>query len=207
MNPTDETYQSLNKAYNFFNEEFFKGKLPTCLITMQRKSKARGYFCPERFEARGSNLFKVHEIALNPSLFKDRTDIDILSTLLHEMVHLWQQENGQPSRRNYHNREWAAKMEEVGLIPSNTESEGGRRTGQSMSHYVQIGGKFDLLIKKYLKENKPTLYEDRPVLKATRVNKKSKIKYSCPHCSLNAWGKPGIKIMCGEDKQLLVAEE
>ena len=38
-----------------------------------------------------------------------------MGTLVHEMVHFWQQEFGTPSRRGYHNREWADKMEALGL--------------------------------------------------------------------------------------------
>ena len=52
------------------------------------------------------------EIALNPATFHDRTAEEILSTLVHEMVHLWQHHFGTPSRASYHNREWAAKMKE-----------------------------------------------------------------------------------------------
>jgi hypothetical protein len=33
-------------------------------------------------------------------------------------------------------------MEEVGLIPSSTGAPGGKRTGQSMSHYIDPDGKF-----------------------------------------------------------------
>jgi hypothetical protein len=44
----------------------------------------------------------------------------ILSTLVHEMVHVWQETYGNPSRRGYHNRQWAEKMREVGLQPSST---------------------------------------------------------------------------------------
>jgi predicted SprT family Zn-dependent metalloprotease len=44
----------------------------------------------------------VHELALNPDSFIGRTDEMILSTLVHEMVHVWQQTYGKPPRRSYH---------------------------------------------------------------------------------------------------------
>lgn len=198
-NPTEETYKTLNLAYDFFNRELFSGKLPPCLITMQRKSKARGYFCAERFEARKEDAHFVHEIALNPSHFKDRSDEEIISTLVHEMAHLWQEEYGKPPRRGYHDREWASKMDEIGLVPSNTEEEGGRRTGQSMSHYIDPNGRYARLIATFLETAKPLYCQDRPVIKA-KTKSKNKIKYTCPTCGMNAWGKEEISIVCGTDK-------
>ena len=67
---------------------------------------------------------------------------ETLSTLVHEMVHLWQQHHGKSGRGRYHNREWAEKMKQVGLYPSNTGKPGGREVGQQMTHYVIEGGAF-----------------------------------------------------------------
>jgi len=198
-NPTDETYKTLNLAYAFFNRELFEGKLPNCLITMQRKGKSRGFFCPERFESRKPDTFSIHEIALNPSHFKDRSDEEIISTLVHEMAHLWEQEFGNPPRRGYHGKEWGAKMEEIGLIPSNTGEEGGRKVGQSMSHYIEEGGRYERLIKVFLASHSGLEYQDRPMAEAAKAKKKNKIKYTCEECGLNAWGKPGANIKCGDD--------
>lgn len=205
-NPTAETYATLNDAYDFFNRELFEGKLPGCLITMQRKSKARGYFCPQRFEARKEESHYVHEIALNPNCFRDRTDEDIISTLVHEMVHLWQQEFGKPSRGNYHNGEWADKMEDIGLIPSNTEEEGGARTGSAMSHYIDKAGRFYRLVGAFLDGKKMIYYQDRLVNKP-KSKSKNKVKYTCPECGLNAWGKENIRILCGNDENELIKVE
>lgn len=198
-NPTDETYKTLNLAYDFFNKELFGGKLPSCLITMQRKSKARGYFCPDRFESRKESKFHVHEIALNPKFFNDRTDLDILSTLVHEMCHVWQQEFGSPSRNNYHNKEWAIKMDEVGLTPSNTGEEDGRRTGQSMSHYVEKGGKYEKAANVFFASHSPMLFQDSPEGLKPKVNR-NKTKYVCLSCGLKAWAKPSATLICGNCK-------
>jgi hypothetical protein len=42
-NPTTITYKSLDEAYAFFNRKLFAGRLPSCLITMQRSKSAYGY--------------------------------------------------------------------------------------------------------------------------------------------------------------------
>ena len=40
-----------------------------------------------------------------------------------------------------YDRQWAAKMREIGLQPSSTGEEGGKETGQSMSHYIIPDGR------------------------------------------------------------------
>ena len=108
-NPTAKTYAALNRAFDFFNDRLFGGELPACLVTLQRKNKAYGYFAGGRFGSKDGTEI-TDEIALNPSHFKSRTDEQSLSTLAHEMAHLWQHHFGKPSRAGYHNKEWAAKM-------------------------------------------------------------------------------------------------
>src|ERR1700759_317531 len=95
IDPTRITYTGLTEAYDLFNERLFVGKLPRCLITMQRKRGAYGYFSSKRFGTRdGSEI--TDEIALNPKHFRKRTDQETLSTLVHEMCHLQQAHFGKP---------------------------------------------------------------------------------------------------------------
>jgi predicted SprT family Zn-dependent metalloprotease len=124
-------------AFDYFNAALFGGELPRCILNFSRHSnRANGFFAPERW-SRGTE--HTHEISLNPDLL-NRPLLACMSTLVHEMAHLWQHAEGKPSRRTYHNAEWAQKMEDVGLMPSHTGEPGGRRTGQKMSHYVIEGG-------------------------------------------------------------------
>src|SRR4029453_5096443 len=90
---TLKEYQGFQKAYDFFNRELFGGSLPQVLVTLQRHAKTRGYFSPQRFNGR-IHKAAVHELALNPDGFAGRTDEMILSTLAHEMAHVWQQTHG-----------------------------------------------------------------------------------------------------------------
>ena len=54
------------EAYDFFNARLFGGRLPRCLITMQRQKKAYGYFAGGRFgTVDGAEV--TDEIALNPA--------------------------------------------------------------------------------------------------------------------------------------------
>jgi SprT-like family len=144
---TPAQYRAFQEAYDFFNAELFAGSLPHVLVTLQRNAKARGYFSPDRFTARTEKA-AAHELAMNPDSFTGRTDAEILSTLAHEMAHVWQQSHGTPPRRCYHDRQWAEKMKEIGLQASDTGHVGGKETGQSVSHYIIPGG---LYAKSYAK--------------------------------------------------------
>jgi predicted SprT family Zn-dependent metalloprotease len=138
--PTEQVYTELQHAYNVFNAQLFDGQLPPCLITMQRKNRTYGYVSGERWNNLAGTV--TDEIAMHPMHCATRSAEELLSTLAHEMVHLWQHHCGKPSRRAYHNREWAEKMEAIGLEPSDTGCPGGKRTGQHMSQYIRDGGPF-----------------------------------------------------------------
>jgi hypothetical protein len=129
--PTTQTYTSLTTAYDFFTRELFAGGLPPCLITMQRHKGAFGYFSGERFASVVDPKEITDEIALNPFHFATRKSEEVLSTLAHEMVHLWQHHFGERPRKGYHDRQWASKMREIGLIPTDTGEAGGKETGQA----------------------------------------------------------------------------
>ncbi|WP_262300132.1 SprT-like domain-containing protein [Microvirga sesbaniae] len=207
--PTATTYEALNRAYAFLNDRLFSGTLPACLITMQRKAKTYGYFAPQRFGGRDSAEI-TDEIALNPSHFKERSDRESLSTLAHEMAHLWQQHYGKPSRTAYHNKEWAAKMIEIGLHPSDTGQPGGKQTGQKVSHYIIDGGPYCRAYAELAAQGFPPLYVELwSDADARKAKKKaaSKTKYTCPDCAANAWAKPGTKLICGDCETAMEAEE
>lgn len=192
MPPTTEQFSSYQVMFDHFNRELFGGQLPHVILNFSRDLKrAVGYYAVNRWE---SEAKKVDEITLNPDHLK-RGPQATAATLVHEMVHLWQQSCGKPSRSGYHNKEWADKMEAVGLIPSSTGQPGGRRVGQRMTHYVAEDGAF-LRSFKALALALPWQSEGRRV--ATTKYEKAKVKYSCAQCGTNVWGKPGLQIGCME---------
>jgi predicted SprT family Zn-dependent metalloprotease len=209
--PTRKTYASLDAAYDHFNRALFGGTLPPCLITMQRHKGAYGYFSGERFASIDDPRDITDEIALNPAHFATRTPVKILSTLAHEMVHLWQHHHGKPSRSGYHNKEWAAKMRLCGLIPTDTGAPGGKDTGQKVTHIVEEGGRFDKACAAFLARQGTILYHDRAgegeAAKTRRKKAASKTRYTCPECSLNAWAKPDANLWCGDCQEPMEAEE
>ena len=87
-------YSGFQRAYDYFNRKLFDGTLPQVLVTLQRKPKMRGYFWAQQFQGRAATATTTDELALNPDHFTGRTDKEILSTLVHEMAHVWQQQFG-----------------------------------------------------------------------------------------------------------------
>jgi|LSQA01.1.fsa_nt_gi hypothetical protein len=225
---TTVQFKTLDDLYAFYNLALFAGTLSDCIINMSRHSGTYGFFASGRWKAEDSGDRKlVHEISLNPDHL-DRPFVQWHATLVHEMVHLWQEDHGHPSRGNYHNKEWAWKMEEVGLIPSETGQPGGKKTGQSMTHYVNPDGLFLQTFNRLTTETLEALkLKYLPAMPAPDIARpgragtagtggvaglaggeeggeagavekyNSKTKYSCP-CGTNVWGRPGLKIRCGE---------
>ncbi|MDF3889010.1 sprT domain-containing protein [Cupriavidus basilensis] len=138
--PTSEAYTELQSAYDFFNGELFDGSLPACLITLQRDKRSYGYFSASRFvNADGAT---TDEIAMNPAYFATVPLIEILQTLVKEMVHIWQLHHGKPGRGRYCNKQFAEKMKSLGLVPTSTGEPGGAEVGDKVMSYPGPGGRF-----------------------------------------------------------------
>lgn len=146
---------------------------------------------------------------MNPIHFGSREPEEVVSTLVHEMTHVEQEHFGKPSRRGYHNKEWGRFMKQIGLYPSNTGKPGGKETGQQMMHYVIAGGQFEAACSELI-ENGFTLNwaEVDPSPKTVdgpegsidgpKVDASNRVKFVCPGCKANAWGKPSLKLICGK---------
>lgn len=217
----------LECAYAFFNDVFFDSKLPPVVLTMHRCRGAYGYLAPKRFARADGTL--CSELALNPDHF-DRyladgivdpnSEARVVSTLLHEMCHEWLEhpelnEGKEAPRRAYHCWRFANLMESVGLMTSTTGEPGGKRVGQSMSHYIMPGGCFEeafkvmkhlgfsLLVKSYDRMHVPT--GALPTVLAplgtvptlvVHAPKPRPVGYVCPLCAGKAKALPGSRLVC-----------
>jgi len=219
LTPTEEQFLALNKAYKYFNRKLFKNSLPGCMLNFSRKKNTHGFLAPQRWRRVEEKKHSTHEISLTPITLY-RTPKEVFSTLVHEMTHLWQWEYGNPSRNGYHNKEWANKMEEVGLMPSHTGKPEGKRTGQKMTHYIIVGGNyesaFNKMNKKYTlpftslegdimasllngsdKSQKGSDGGEEPKrIQKLMPRSRNKTKYSCSNCDINVWGRPKINLKC-----------
>ncbi|MEW8063271.1 MAG: SprT-like domain-containing protein [Candidatus Thiodiazotropha sp.] len=212
IKPTKETYGRFQLAYDVLNKHLFSGKLPDCLITLQRRKRSYGYFCGNRFGREDGKV--TDEIALNPSHFRERLLKEVLATLAHEMVHLWQHHHGKPGRGRYHNREFADKMKSIGLQPTDTGEEGGKETGDSVHHIVVPAGPFDNVANTLLARGFKITWIEQPRLTpnaaegtagenaspAQESKSGKRVKYVCPKekCETAAWAKHDAHLMCGD---------
>lgn len=218
-NKTESTFQQNSKAlksptiqqnkiyqdlYDFFNSELFENKLPNVILNFSRMRGSKGFFINSKIWKNQKNQKKtLAEINLNPIFLIQGNIKDVCSTLVHEMVHLWQFYFGKFGKHGYHNKEFSKKMESVGLITSSTGEEGGERLGKKMTHYILKDGLFFESYKKIKKNKKfPWLMNlDKIKLgktKKAKVDLKTNIKqtYFCPTCDIRVWGKRGLAIIC-----------
>lgn len=92
-------------------------------------------------------------------------------------------------------------------MPSDTGQPGGRRTGQKMTHYILDCGRFQMEADKLINSGFKLNWQSRSMDARQKPPQKSKVKYSCPDCGQNAWGKPDTKLICGECEQPMESED
>lgn len=202
MTPTTEVYQTLQQAFDHFNKELFANRLPQPILTLAHNSrkKINGYYRAKAFTSRDGNI--TDEISLDPFAFSTKTDKELFSVLVHEMVHLWQFNLATKTSKTAHDRIWANRMELIGLMPSSTGEPGGKRTGARVTHYIIKDGAFE---KAFNKLDLPVNWRGGDLTRALKKKgKPRRTKFTCPSCHANAYGKASLYIKCGycnEDMQ------
>ena len=108
-----ETAVMLYQWAERFNTCFFGSEMPDALLSFERMDHRILAAYTLKRNAQGL----LYEITFNVNHL-ERPLWETLETLLHEVVHLWQQNYGQnPVTRNYHNLEFVARCEQLGLHP------------------------------------------------------------------------------------------
>lgn len=201
--PSVDQITSFQAAFDYFNSNLFQNTLPQVILNFSRTgSKTIAFYAPKRWEQKTQatgdpSMEPLDEISLSPK-YLGRTYEQIFSSLVHEQCHLWQFTCGNPSRRGYHNREWAEKMKEVGLQPDDGT---GKETGQSVSHRIVQGGPFQKSYQQMPENFKLPwrVFVERPPDGGGKPPPKKggkRIKYTCSVCGSNVWGKPDLEIIC-----------
>ena len=204
--PTIQNMTSFQAAFDFFNQELFGNSLPQVILNFSRSgSKTIAFYAPKRWQ-QGEEVSQeaLDEISLNPK-YLGRTLDKIMSSLVHEQCHLWEQAvSGKPSRRSYHSRQWASKMQEIGLQPDDGT---GKETGQRVSHTIIDGGAFQKIFEsmpeefalpwRVFVEMEEATGGEAGKAPATKSKSGKRFKYNCS-CGVNIWGKEGLRVICGE---------
>lgn len=205
-----DVYTELRQLYDACNTALFADRLPPCMLVLRAHRRAYGFFQPACWgpfhTERGGEL---DTLALNPAAFHDRTEEEVVSTLVHEMCHLWQEHYGEhPAKKGYHNAEWGQRMLTLGLYPSATGQPGGKRTGLRVSHYILDPGAFHTAYLALVTATAGPLlsWQEIPRLEPVKEQPK-KVKHTCPTCGeVKAWAVMGTPLCCGSCETALVTE-
>lgn len=190
-------YEYLYKSFDWFNEQLFDGDLPPVVFTIgANKARRAGHYRHDSFTFNDSR--SENEIALNAGYF-NRSEKEVLSTLVHEMAHHWKRCFGKRAQSGgYHCKEWGSKMESVGLVPSHTGEPGGKRTGFRMSHFILENGPFNHAADEWIRKTGGGFNMVRVHSIRRDQQSRNKVAYVCEDCRSKVWGKPGLNILCGD---------
>jgi len=212
--PSIEIATELQHAFDFFNNKLFGGKLEPVIFSNCRLKKSKGYFWPKQWARRKDVKGKVHEIGLDFARLHGENDKAVLSTLVHEMAHLADEQNGTAPKKPYHGKTWVAFMQMVGLTPVILDAKGmptGKLTGPNSTHEIDKGGKYELAYDELAKTGFKLSWASEAVIepeKKSKGKKKAgaKAKHTCPKCGVNAWGKPTLHLYCQDNHELTEME-
>lgn len=229
-------YSKIQKCINAIDIQFFSGngkeKIPELVFAINNQVRS----CVVAFVQANalydkSNDTKLQYMGINP-YYLNRSVPEILSTICHELCHIYEHAYIHIPRGGYHDKNWDALMRDCGLEPIYMNSS---RT--AVSHKIIVDGVFETFAKNFEKENGEDFFniveysakleddvrkalgiedgedgEDgtpRPDNADKKIKKynRNKIKYTCPTCGLKMWGKSGLKIMCCECSEVLEEEK
>jgi hypothetical protein len=192
--PTQAQFAAYQQIFDHFNQSLFAGCLPDCMLSYsRRRSNSHTLFTSGQWQEEAGST--KAEISLNLRQLHEDEPIDAMASLVRQMVHLWQEKYGHPSRKGYYNVQWAEKMEEIGLIPSENGEPGGKQTGQTIKHYIEENGLFE---QTFLKMPQEYLWPFRPTVQGGDVynGERNKTMYCCAGCGAKVWGKPDLGLIC-----------
>lgn len=193
---TETAIAELYKAYNKLNERFYNNELPEVMIVIFETAKANayGWFTPSKVWTDKEGTTEMHEIAMSAE-YMNRSWIDVMQTLHHEMIHLYNHINGvkDTSRNNrYHNGKFKAACLAHGFEYQITEPDA--KIGWSQAVLTKetqeiIANEFGL---------NPDAFKLARAIAQKAPTKRNRSKYQCIECDYSLRGKSGLSITCNE---------
>lgn len=177
--------------YSRLNKKFFNGELEKVVITFEAGYKKGAFGWIHTVKDWKQGQAERYNINISGD-YLDRSREDIISTLLHEMCHLYALQNDiQDTSRSgiYHNKKFKKIAEEHGLTVQEAD-----KIGYSVTKLTEESHE-------WLKDNcnftEILLYKKKP-LAAEKIAtpKQSSRKYICPCCGLIVRATKQCKIQC-----------
>lgn len=204
LTKTSRTAGYLEKMYRQLNADMFNGELEECIITLQPTPKSYGHVTDSKvWKLKDTNRYELNisADALN------RPIENIVATLLHEMVHIYNIMNGiqDTSRgRTYHNKNFKTKAENVGLIIEKDNKIGWSITtpSEKLIDYIIDQGWTDI----YMARNngyQPEKSKNPNASGDTEKRPSSTRKYICPCCKNSVRATKIVNIICGDCHEIM----
>lgn len=203
----------LNRLFDLFNQKYYSGSLCKPIIVVQSNGKDRrtmGWCTCEKVWKDHTKQAYYYEISIcSEYLYRDVKEI--CSTLLHEMVHLYCQENDikDTSRGNtYHNKRFKSVAESHGLVISYDKRIGWSITELSPSSiaFVEINADSSAFILTRKRHVIPHEAGNENIGKEEK-SKQSFRKYVCPGCGCIIRATKEVNIICGDCNLAFVKKE
>jgi hypothetical protein len=197
----EKATSELHRCFSLFNQHFFNNELKEPAITIQSKGKRNAYGWCSRIEFWQGQESR-HEINISAE-YLDRPYLDILQTLLHEMVHL---DNGAKGIQDvsrsgqYHNKRFKETCELKGLTYPHDKPD--KKIGYSA---VVLKPETKELIESSFNVTQESFSIARVVPEQVKANSPKSYKLECPSCGLKVRAtKQGLSVNCNECKQELI---
>lgn len=183
-----ETIKSLEDIFDKLNAIYFEGKLPKPVITVQTTPKVYGH-CSTKKIWKSENE-GMYEINLGAE-FINRPKEQTCATLLHEMVHLYCNENDiRDTCQNgrYHNKAFSTECEARDLVVEYDRANGYAHTSPTDAFKQKIAeAGIDLTVR---------FARIMPKAKAKAERQKAH-RYVCPICGQEVRSTSDLSLICG----------
>ncbi len=200
----------LEKMYHQLNLDKFENQLETPIITVMSTPRAYGHVtCKKVWKSKDTSRYELNIGAGT----LDRPIENVVSTLLHEMVHIYHLQNGiqDTSRGNtYHNKKFKAKAESVGLVIDHDPKIGFFVTSPSedLIDYVIAQGWNDIPL---VRSERLRISTGKGAASSDSEDKQkrpsSTRKYICPSCGMSVRATKTVNLICGDCKETMTVAQ
>ena len=199
---TSRTAGYLEKIFRAVNAKYFSGQLEEPIITIQSTPKAYGHVTVAKAWQRGEST--RHELNIGAGTL-DRPIENVVATLVHECVHLWNLQNGvQDCSRGgqYHNKRFKALAEQCDLQISFDPRIGWSITDptDALCEFILEQGWTDIHMShiewRYTPRGTDTGSTTRKP--AGSSSNSHSIKYMCPCCKNSVRATKAVNIKCAD---------
>ena len=184
----------LKNIYDNLNRDYYEDKLPEVVITIQSspKGKAYGWYAKDRWGVETDKEKAFDEINISAE-YLSRPIENIVSTMQHEMVHLYCAMNDIKDTSNnnvYHNKKFKDEAEKRDLSIEKAQTIGYSVTTPTEQFIEYIKGL-------QIEDDAFKFFRKMPLGKE-KVKKTAKktTKYTCSCCEASVRGEPDLEIEC-----------